>query len=296
MSVFSDHYKQAIARSLNADVIKEVSAQIEHGAEPGTVRLDTSLPTLRNRTVGAIVKAYKAVNNRALVLKVKFPVAYTANHLLMSFNVMPRHFYSAEAATSISHKPSLTSLEMLATLDNLPTTNKAFYDELSTPRASATTNSGPTPPSETVDPPVPTDITEEAPFNDTSQQDDCEAIPTAVIIDPHMYGSCPWDRISRLPMGHSHLCLPRRSDGPWDSDFDSRPNYDGIDDDAGSSSGYDDHASDEDWDPVAKAQIGQDALLQEVPSPMPSESARNRTQRVRKPVDLNSRFKFWQEP
>ena len=79
--------KQAIARSLNADVIKEVSAQIEHGTEPGTVRLDTSLPTLHNRTVGAIVKAYKAVNNRVLVLKVKFPVVCTADHLLMSFTV-----------------------------------------------------------------------------------------------------------------------------------------------------------------------------------------------------------------
>ena len=185
---------------------------------------------------------------------------------------------------------------MLATLDNLPTTNKAFYNELSTPRVSTTTNSGPTLPSETADHPVPTDTTEEAPFNDASQQDDCEAIPTAVVIDHICTDRVPGSKY-REDDGTLSL-VPTSADqyGPWDSNFDSRPDYDGIDDDAGSSSGYDDHASDEDWDPVAKTQIGQDGLLQEVPTSMSSESARNRARWVRKPVDLNSRFKFWQEP
>ena len=62
--------KQAITRSLNAEVIKEVSAQVEQGMEPSSIRLDTTLPTLRNRTVGAIVNAFKVINNQSLVLKV----------------------------------------------------------------------------------------------------------------------------------------------------------------------------------------------------------------------------------
>ena len=77
--------KQAISRSLNADVIKEVSAQIEHGVEPGTFKLDTSLPTLRNRTVGAIVKAYKAVDNPTLILKVNFQLSLKSSANIFRF-------------------------------------------------------------------------------------------------------------------------------------------------------------------------------------------------------------------
>jgi hypothetical protein len=55
---------------MNAETIKEVSAQIEQGVEPSSIRLDTTLPTLRNRTVGAILNAFKVINNRSLVLKV----------------------------------------------------------------------------------------------------------------------------------------------------------------------------------------------------------------------------------
>ena len=153
----------------------------------------------------------------------------------------------------------MTSLEILATLDNLPTTNKTFYDELSTPRVSTATNSGPAP-NETADFPIPTDATEEAPFN--NRQDDCEAIPTAVIIDHICTDHVPGTEYREDDGTLSLVPTPADQYGPSDSDFDY--------DDVGSNSEYDDHASDEDWDPAAKTH----GLLQEASTSTPSESAR----------------------
>src|ERR1700733_12574905 len=48
----------AIARAQCTDLIKEVSAAIASGKNPSDIRVDTSLPTLRDRSVNWILQAY----------------------------------------------------------------------------------------------------------------------------------------------------------------------------------------------------------------------------------------------
>jgi hypothetical protein len=62
--------KQAIGRALSGAVIKEVSEQIAGGSDPSSIKLDTRLPTLRNRSTGALIRAHKALNIERLVKKV----------------------------------------------------------------------------------------------------------------------------------------------------------------------------------------------------------------------------------
>jgi hypothetical protein len=63
--------KQSIGRALSAAVIQEVSEKIAQGVDPSNIRIDTSLPTLRDRSTDALVQAFKTVNSKSLITKVK---------------------------------------------------------------------------------------------------------------------------------------------------------------------------------------------------------------------------------
>ena len=63
--------KLSIKRSQHADVVDETLGYLENGTDPAELRIDTRIGTLRNRTVGWMVRAYHAINKPELVRKVR---------------------------------------------------------------------------------------------------------------------------------------------------------------------------------------------------------------------------------
>ena len=61
--------KLSLKRSAHRDVVKEVSDQISAGED---IKLDTTIGTLRNRSVGWIANAMTDINDKDLVKKVCF--------------------------------------------------------------------------------------------------------------------------------------------------------------------------------------------------------------------------------
>lgn len=58
--------KQALRRAAHADVVDETMAQLDDGRQPESVKLDTTLGVLRDRSVHWMVRAFEACNNEAL--------------------------------------------------------------------------------------------------------------------------------------------------------------------------------------------------------------------------------------
>jgi hypothetical protein len=56
-------------RSAHKDIVTEMTTQLEMPA--ATLKLDITLGTLRNRSVGWMVNAYHDINNKDLILKVR---------------------------------------------------------------------------------------------------------------------------------------------------------------------------------------------------------------------------------
>ena len=178
-------------------------------------------------------------------------------------------------------------------LDRLPATDKSFYNELSAPHTYAQRPTSSTTAGSTKLAPALTDP-DEPPFSEPNPQDDCEAVPTAVIIDhicnDHIVGSK-----YREDDGTLSLVLTKADlYGPCDSNLNSDSEDEG--------SGYEDHASDEDWEPTMRAgadnpndqQVGSE-FESSAPLLDASEMASTRAKRTRKPVNLDGRFRFWQE-
>lgn len=70
---FQRIFKHAIKCAAHADLVDEALAQLsrtEDGDSADSVKFDTSLPTLRNRSVGWLVNAYRKLNDPTLVKKV----------------------------------------------------------------------------------------------------------------------------------------------------------------------------------------------------------------------------------
>jgi hypothetical protein len=63
--------KQSMKRSAHKDIVTETITQLNSGTPATMLRLDTTLPTLRNRSVGWLVNAYHNINNKDLILKVR---------------------------------------------------------------------------------------------------------------------------------------------------------------------------------------------------------------------------------
>jgi hypothetical protein len=59
--------KQAITRAQSSDVVAEVSDAIEAGVDAGEIRIDTTIGTLRNRSVQWLLKAHELTNSSVLV-------------------------------------------------------------------------------------------------------------------------------------------------------------------------------------------------------------------------------------
>jgi len=183
---------------------------------------------------------------------------------------------------------------MLSTLAALPQTDQQFYNELSTPRKYAQKptagpfTAGQSEPVNTLSPAGPASSSDEPPFSEPNTQDDCEAIPTAAIID-HICNDNVAGRKYREDDGVLSLA-PTKADqyGPCDSDSNSE----------GDGSEFEDHASDGDWVPTAAVNLDDhQGAGQEFNSFVPpiDEQSLARIKRARKPVDLDNRFRFWQE-
>lgn len=62
--------KHSVRKSQSEDVIEETLTQLEEAVSPTLVRLDRSIPTLRNRTVRWLVEAYHACDDVDLIKRV----------------------------------------------------------------------------------------------------------------------------------------------------------------------------------------------------------------------------------
>ncbi|KAJ7702622.1 hypothetical protein B0H16DRAFT_1748176 [Mycena metata] len=94
------------------DVVDEATALLEHDdeeeANPTLLKLDTTIPTLRDRCIGWIVDSFHACNKKELILKA---------------------FELCAAGEFNCSQESLTSPAALAALRDLPNTNPALYAE-----------------------------------------------------------------------------------------------------------------------------------------------------------------------
>lgn len=63
-------YKHSIRRSQLDDIVREMTAHLERGGTPETLKLDTTIGTLRDRSPRWFIKAYKDTDNPELVRKV----------------------------------------------------------------------------------------------------------------------------------------------------------------------------------------------------------------------------------
>lgn len=62
--------KQSIKRSAHKDIVEETTSHLESGTFACTIKLDTKLGTLRDRSVGWIANAIQDVNRKDLIMKV----------------------------------------------------------------------------------------------------------------------------------------------------------------------------------------------------------------------------------
>jgi hypothetical protein len=62
--------KQSMKRSAHKDIVTETITQLNSGTPAAMLKLDTTLGTLRNRSVGWMVNAYRDINNKDLILQV----------------------------------------------------------------------------------------------------------------------------------------------------------------------------------------------------------------------------------
>ncbi|KAH9971063.1 hypothetical protein BJV74DRAFT_889431 [Russula compacta] len=95
-------------RSAHKDIVEETTAHLEAGTFASAITLDTKLGTLCNQSVGWIAKAIQDVNRKDLIMKA-FEMCHVGN------------FNCSQA--------SLTSLDALTALRNLPKSNPTLYKQ-----------------------------------------------------------------------------------------------------------------------------------------------------------------------
>ncbi|KAG9118713.1 hypothetical protein FRC07_006641 [Ceratobasidium sp. 392] len=108
--------KIAIQQACHADIVEETTNALRSGVSPRDVCLDTTLKTLRNRSVRWMVLAHNAINNTELIQKAFFLCAVPGTNL------------------NLSHA-SLTSHEARQALLNLRSSDPAFYGEITLGRS-----------------------------------------------------------------------------------------------------------------------------------------------------------------
>ncbi|KAJ7100367.1 hypothetical protein C8R44DRAFT_641928, partial [Mycena epipterygia] len=136
--------KLSIKRSAHRDIVDEALGQIQAGKAAHDIRLDTTVGTLRDRSVGWIVQAINDINDPTTVA---------------------RAFEMCRIGTwNLSHA-SLTSPEALAGLRELRTTNPTLHAALTQTTVLDT---------------IGADDIEEEPYLDSNVYDDCD-IPLDVV-------------------------------------------------------------------------------------------------------------------
>lgn len=73
--------KNAIRRAELDDVVNETTALLESGVAAEAIILDKTIGTLRDRTPGSLLEAWKAINQRDLVLKVSYFPSHPSFHV-----------------------------------------------------------------------------------------------------------------------------------------------------------------------------------------------------------------------
>jgi hypothetical protein len=63
--------KLSIKRAAHRDIVDEAAGQIQAGLPPHEIKLNTTLPVLRDRSVGWIVQAIHDINDPAIITKVR---------------------------------------------------------------------------------------------------------------------------------------------------------------------------------------------------------------------------------
>ncbi|KAF7366573.1 DDE superfamily endonuclease [Mycena sanguinolenta] len=143
--------KLSIKRAAHRDIVDEVLSQIKAGKSPHEIKLDMTVGTLRDRSVGWVVQAIHDINDPAMIT---------------------RAFEMCRVGKWNLSYASLTSPEALAGLRDLRKTNPALHEALT--QTSAT------------DLPV-VDSTEEEAYTTREVYDDCD-IPLDVVSDHLLSG------------------------------------------------------------------------------------------------------------
>jgi hypothetical protein len=77
--------KQSMKRSAHRDIINETTTQLDSGISATMLKLDTTLGTLGNQSVGWLVNAYHDINNKDLILKAPYLLEFNS-YLTLSPN------------------------------------------------------------------------------------------------------------------------------------------------------------------------------------------------------------------
>jgi hypothetical protein len=64
--------KQSIRRSAHKDIVEETTAHLTSGTFASAIKLDTTLGTLRDQSIGWIVNGFQDINRKDLILKVSY--------------------------------------------------------------------------------------------------------------------------------------------------------------------------------------------------------------------------------
>jgi hypothetical protein len=112
--------KLSIKRAAHRDVVEEALRQIEAGKPGHEIKLDTTIGTLRNRSVGWIVQAIHDISDPATIARVCLFFSHV--FILEVRNCFQAFEMCRVGNWNLSHA-SLTSPEALAGLRDLRTTN-----------------------------------------------------------------------------------------------------------------------------------------------------------------------------
>ena len=116
--------KLSVRRSAHRDMVIEVSDQIANSVP--NIKLDNTIGTLCDRSMGWIVKAIHEIGKKELIMKVR---TYLARFHI--FNAAtPKAFELCCVRNFNLSQQSLMSPEALAALCELPKSNPALYQEL----------------------------------------------------------------------------------------------------------------------------------------------------------------------
>jgi hypothetical protein len=123
-------------RSAHKDIVDETTAHLDSGNLVSTFKLDTTLGTLRDRSVAWILNAYHDINKKELILKVCV-LTSCCKYDFIECLVQAFELFRV-GKFNLSHA-SLTSPDALSALRQLPVTNPALYHEITAGKANEST-------------------------------------------------------------------------------------------------------------------------------------------------------------